>query len=136
MTQNDIEDLGKIDKCIYNNDHDIVDHQTCLFDYGTHNAIFSVCMYNEKSNRTMEIRGTRGWITIDYAKNTVTLKQQNKQIQTFNTETAYKTGHKGSDTFFLQKVIEHINSNVVDDILFEEAIKCTTTCINLNNTIL
>jgi predicted dehydrogenase len=135
MTEKDIENPQNFDKCIYNNTHNIVDHQSCLFDYNTYNAIFSVCMYNEKSNRTLEIRGENGYILADYSKNIVNIKINNTPPKSYNCDSKIKTGHKGSDILFLQNIISMFQQNNIEDILFTEAIKCTQTCLDLDKSL-
>lgn len=130
-TDCDIEDYGNLDRCIYDNDHDIKDHQTCMFDYGEYNAIFSVTMYNNKSNRELEIRGEHGSLTMDYRTSTVRLYMNGVDEEVFECEIGKTIGHKGSDVIFIDSINDMIVSGDVSDILFREAVQCTKTCMEL-----
>lgn len=128
MTGNDIK---QFDQCIFDNKHDIVDHQTCMIDYGTYVATYSVCMYQNKGNRTICINGDNGFIKADYNLDKIIIQIGSEKPVEYiiNTSTS---GHKGSDIKFLEKIQEMYVSGNIDDILYDEAITCIDLCINLD----
>ena len=133
MTDVDIEDPINFDRCIYNNDHDIYDHFTCMLNYKTYIATYSVIMFQEKGGRSILINGMDGKIEGCFRTNKIYLKLNGKHIKEIDMGTLISnSGHNGSDTHFIEEIVKNVGNNVNDHILYEESKKCIAKCLDLD----
>ena len=126
MTDKDIEDCHRFDACIFNNDHDIMDHFSCMVNYNDYICTYSSTMYQENGNRQILINGTKGYISCDYMASTVTLKVGNKAKEVFVIESKSSTGHKGCDQAFLENMLKAFRKN--EDLFYQESLSCIRLC--------
>ena len=133
MTDSDIEDCHKFDNCVLVNDHDIVDHYTCIIKYDNYVCTYSACMYQEKGNRQLLINGTNGYISCDYSLDRIILKEFGKDREVFEVPISTRTGHKGADVHFLASMIDAYTEN--KDLLYQESLDCMRLCFILQDRI-
>ena len=89
-------------------------------------------MHSNQKNRIIIINGEEGNIEASFKNLEIKLDlNYSRDVISYNFEKV-KTCHNGSDILFLRSVFDLIEKNNNQDILYEEAILSTKTCIMLN----
>jgi hypothetical protein len=113
------------DKCVYNDDHDVMDRQSQLIEYeGGILVSFSVALGGPQHRRSIDITGTQGRLLGDFATNRIlfyaTGTETPEEIQIEHEQ----SGHGGGDSVITRSFIESLdNPNYVADAKLKDALK-------------
>jgi predicted dehydrogenase len=113
------------DKCVYNDDHDVMDRQSQLIEYdGGILASFSVALGGPQHRRTIDITGTQGRLVGDFATNRIVFYSMGTETPEELHIEHEQSGHGGGDSVITRSFIESIeNPHSVSDATLKDALK-------------
>lgn len=113
------------DTCIYNNDHDVVDHQSQLIEYeGGILVYFNVTLGGMDTRRTIDIIGSEGRITGDFSENRILLYQMNRSAPQAIPIEHERSGHGGGDSVITRSFMDSIeNPQFIPEASVKDALK-------------
>jgi len=113
------------DKCVYNDDHDVMDRQSQLIEYeGGILVSFTVALGGPQTRRTIDIAGTQGRLSGDFAANRIFFYAMGTETPEEIQIEHEKSGHGGGDSVITRSFIESLESpNRVADAKLKDALK-------------
>jgi len=113
------------DKCVYNDDHDVMDRQSQLIEYERGIlASFSVALGGPQHRRTIDITGTQGRLQGDFATNRILFYALGTEAAEEIQIEHERSGHGGGDTVITRSFIESLdNPNHVSDAKLKDALR-------------
>ncbi len=113
------------DKCVYNDDHDVMDRQSQLIEYeGGVLVSFSVALGGPQHRRTIDITGTQGRLVGDFATNRILFYAMGTETPEDIKIEHEPSGHGGGDSVITRSFIESLDdSDHVSDAKLKDALK-------------
>ena len=113
------------DKCVYNDEHDVMDRQSQLIEYeGGILASFSVALGGPQHRRSIDITGTQGRLIGDFAANRILFYPMGAETAEEVQIEHEQSGHGGGDSVITRSFIESLdNPNHVSDAKLKDALK-------------
>jgi predicted dehydrogenase len=113
------------DKCVYNEDHDVMDRQSQLIEYdGGILVSFSVALGGPQHRRTIDITGTQGRLVGDFARNRIVFYSMGTETPEELHIEHEQSGHGGGDSVITRSFIESLeNPHYVPDAKLKDALK-------------
>jgi predicted dehydrogenase len=113
------------DKCVYNDDHDVMDRQSQLIEYeGGILVSFSVALGGPQHRRTIDITGTQGRLVGDFATNRILFYAMGTETPEDIKIEHELSGHGGGDSVITRSFIESLDdSDHVSDAKLKDALK-------------
>lgn len=113
------------DRCVYNDDHDVMDRQSQLIEYeGGILASFSVPLGGPQHRRALDITGTQGRIVGDFATNRIVFYAMGAETPDEIQIEHEQSSHGGGDSVITRSFIDSLDSpDHVSDARLKDALK-------------
>lgn len=119
-----------LDLCVFTSDKDIVDNQVVVLEYENNvRATFTVQMFSDRSDRTIHISGTRGFIRGSFNSNRITVYVDGEGTKEHDIDNLATGNHGGGDAFLVRNFADSIRK--LNDPLSccADGVENTVTCI-------
>jgi len=113
------------DKCVYNDDHDIVDRQSQLIEFEENTLVyFNVTLGGPDTRRTIDVIGTKGRIVGDFKENMILVYRPGRTVPEEIEIKHEKSGHGGGDSVIVRSFIESIeDADYKPEACFKDGLK-------------
>ncbi len=119
-----------LDLCVFTSDKDLVDNQVVILEYANNvRASFTVQMFSDRSDRTIHVSGTEGFLRGVFSQNKVEVYKDGEGIREYDvTKTSVGT-HGGGDVFLVRNFADSIRGQAAPLADCAAGVENTLTCL-------
>lgn len=119
-----------LDLCVFTSDKDIVDNQVVVMEYENNvRATFTVQMFSDRSDRTIHISGSKGFIRGSFNSNTITIYVDGEGMKEHQIDKLALGSHGGGDAFLVRNFADSIRKSQEPLSSCCDGVENTVTCI-------
>lgn len=119
-----------LDLCVFNSDKDIVDNQVVIIEHANGvRATFTVQMFSDKSDRTIHVTGTEGYIRGTFSSGQIEILHCRDGQRVENTSESLTDSHGGGDILLVENFARAVRGEEAGLSNCHDGVENTATCL-------